>query len=502
MSAGQVEDVEVEEEVPKVPLHRAKEQDDVKRSNVFCCSIVHHQRHNVRRYRRSTRFLRILEANMKPGDPIPSGPQWPRPLTSPAPCFNCHRHFTRPPVFLPMRMLDGVAEEDMNFCCGPCANTYLHTNMRDAFLAGRAADLLEYMQRVHGFQGAQLGFAPHFSELQRYLGDLTDEQFDEICGRPELTTATLRRPFIPTDVVVEWQCVGTGGPLTSASVAPEGVGAAAPPGVAAAPEPPRAHGGQMPGPALQAAITKPIAPAEVAGAILASAMRAPAPPTDNQQRWDVSFLQQPPHEDILKRCANLPEPPRGESLYAKFCAELDAAKANAAAAAASAGGVIPGATPAAATAGAAAASAPVTDFGPSAAARGAAPSEPRKDTVPRDTGAAASGSCKGDPAGAASGATAGTSAEPVQVKAEGSRKRARPAKTSASAAAAATVSGAETPLVKTAPGNDTAAAAVVPAAPGPPPVAPPRRSHKKQIRPAPAAAPAAAPNPQPQDGPA
>jgi hypothetical protein len=301
-------DVAELDELPKVALHRAQES-TVRRSSAFCCRLIKRLNNRLTRYRRSTRYLKILEASQAvhaPGEPMPTGPPWPRPLCSPAPCFNCHRYFKGPPVFMPMRMLDGVAEEDLNFCCGPCARTYLHTNMRDAFLAVRDADLLEYMQRYHGFRGTSLGFAPHFTQLQRYLGDLTDEQFDEICQKPELTTSILRRPFIPTEVVVEWQCVGDGGALDMACSAAGDDAADARAGVGAVGPP-----------------TKAAQPGEAAVKVLTEVMQAPAPPTDQHQRWDVSFLQQKPHEEILKRCASLPELPRGESLYASFLAELD-----------------------------------------------------------------------------------------------------------------------------------------------------------------------------------
>ena len=331
MNAEDNLDVAELDELPKVALHRAQES-TVRRSSAFCCRLIKRLNNRLTRYRRSTRYLKILEASQAvhaPGEPMPTGPPWPRPLCSPAPCFNCHRYFKGPPVFMPMRMLDGVAEEDLNFCCGPCARTYLHTNMRDAFLAVRDADLLEYMQRYHGFRGTSLGFAPHFTQLQRYLGDLTDEQFDEICQKPELTTSILRRPFIPTEVVVEWQCVGDGGALDMACSA---AGAASATGSDDAADA-RAGVGAV-GPPTKAA-----QPGEAAVKVLTEVMQAPAPPTDQHQRWDVSFLQQKPHEEILKRCASLPELPRGESLYASFLAELDRQR--------DAGQAVPGAHPSA-----------------------------------------------------------------------------------------------------------------------------------------------------------
>jgi hypothetical protein len=303
-----------EEPMVAIPLHQAQ-TDDVNYSQVFCYKILHQRTNRRDRYRRSNRYLKIVRHS----HPDATGPPFPRPLTSPAPCFNCHRLFTGPPVFMPMRMLDGVPEEDLNFCCGPCANTYLHTNMKDGALATRAAHLLEYMQRVHGFRGSKLGFAPHFSELQRYMGDLTDEQFDAICGKPDLTTAILRRPFIPTEVVVEWQCVGDGGSLDPSHwprpAAPDAAPTVAP---AAAPAAPDVFPRHLP------------MPGDAATAVLADVMQATAPPTDHHHRWDVTDLKQPSWDAIHRRQMSLPPLAQSEGLYAQF---LEARAAEEAAAA-------------------------------------------------------------------------------------------------------------------------------------------------------------------------
>jgi hypothetical protein len=85
-------------------------------------------------------------------------------------------------------------------------NTYIHVNLNDAMFAQRSANALEYMRRVHGFTGAELGLAPHFSQHVRYGGELTDAQFDAIIGTPQLSTHIRKVPFIPSRTVIEWTC--------------------------------------------------------------------------------------------------------------------------------------------------------------------------------------------------------------------------------------------------------------------------------------------------------
>ena len=194
-------------------------------------------------------------------------------------------------MFLPMTMLDGVPEEWGNFCSGPCANTYLHTNMRDAFLSARSADLLETLRVVHGFQGRTIGFAPHFTERKAYGGDLSDEAFETIVQRPGLSTRLLHKPFCPTLEVVEWTYVA-----------------------------------------------EPGEDGETASAVLAEVMGSAAPALDHHQQWNVHNLQQPSVEATVRRLTSLdvPEPP--EPSQVPFAAFVEAKKAAEAAAAAAGGG--------------------------------------------------------------------------------------------------------------------------------------------------------------------
>jgi hypothetical protein len=247
---------------------------------VMCSRIIHQCTDRQERFTKSQRFLRILQHSA----PWATGPPWPRPASSPFPCDNCHRRFVTPPVFLVMKMLDGQHQEDGNFCSGPCANTYLHTYLRDGYLAERAAHLLEYMQTVHGFRGLNIGFAPRFQELQRYGGDLTDAQFDAIVGNPDLTTIQLQRPFIPTEIVIEWRC--TKDSNTHHAAVSAGV-----------PEP-------VPETAASSAKTAAVSAAPAS--ILESVMGPSTLNTKHHQKWDVTNLQQPPLEDIKDRLANLP----------------------------------------------------------------------------------------------------------------------------------------------------------------------------------------------------
>ncbi len=254
------DDLEDMDPVPAVPLHQAdKRRQGVQCTEVFSSKIIHQTTGRRKRFRQSARFLRILQ-HSHPECTIETGPPYPRPTTSPFPCDQCHRRFGTPPIFLPMTMLDGIPEEWGNFCSGPCAKTYLHTNMNDAFLAIRDADLLETLRVVHGFKGTKIGYAPHFTQRRAYGGDLTDEQFQAIVDHPNLTTVLLQKPFCPTLEVVEWQCVAEEGE-----------------------------------------------DGDAAAALLADVMGSAAPALDHHQQWTVSNLQQPSVEATVRRLASLPQ---------------------------------------------------------------------------------------------------------------------------------------------------------------------------------------------------
>ena len=279
--------------VPRVPLHAAKESAEIRRSEVFCSKIIHQRSTHQIRFRRHPLFLKLVQHSHPDCTATSVNGSYPRPLSSPFPCFQCHRKFAGVPIFIPTEMLDRRIEEYGNFCSAPCANTYLDKNMRDSNLSTRVADLFEYMQDVHGFRGNDIGFAPHFTQHVNYGGDLSDEQFDAIIGTPALTTHILMKPYIPTDAVIEWQFSGeaaSAGPLLS----PDGVGAA-----------------------LSAARRQPPSQQEESksGDFLASVMQVKAPEVNHHHRWDATHLRQPPMEEIEERLAGLPQLAKTTGLY-------------------------------------------------------------------------------------------------------------------------------------------------------------------------------------------
>lgn len=279
-----MEDLEDLQALPRVPLHAAKESSEIRRSEVFCSKIIHQRSTHQIRFRRNPLFLKLVQhSHPECADRNAEG-SYPRPLSSPFPCYQCHRMFAGPPIFIPMEMLDRKVEEFGNFCSAPCANTYLDKNMRDSNLATRAADLFEYMQDVHGFRGTEIGFAPHFSQRIAYGGDLTDEQFDAIVATPGLTTHILLKPYIPTDAVIEWQY--------SPKEAPQSLGE------------PTATG---------AGVSS--AAASVAKEVLETVMQEKSPEVDHHHRWDATHLRQPPIEEIEERMASLPKLAKTVGLY-------------------------------------------------------------------------------------------------------------------------------------------------------------------------------------------
>lgn len=196
-----MEDLEDDLRAPRINLADVPEDKDIKKSDSFCSRIVQQNTRHCDRYIRCLTFLKILKHSFP--EQTVFEPPFPRPTCSPFPCFQCHRRFSGPPVFIPMPMLDGTREEWGNFCSGPCANTYLHTNMPNVDLAARAADLFYYLQENYGFSGTQIGLAPHFSLHVDYGGHLTDAAFTKDLEEPTLTSLIRTRPFYPTDAVVE-----------------------------------------------------------------------------------------------------------------------------------------------------------------------------------------------------------------------------------------------------------------------------------------------------------
>jgi hypothetical protein len=202
---------EIEEQMnaPLIPLIQPANSSDITVARIQCAKIVRRGTDHAVRYRRKSMWLRILKYSYPDLDidvhqPPDMKREWPRPLKSPFPCWNCHRRFQGPPIFMPRQMLDRRVEEHGNFCSAPCVNTYIrdHPNANSAAIA---AELYTYMRTVHGFKGAEIGFAPRFDQHTTYGGDEDDAAFDEIIGNPTLTTSVLLVPYIPGDSVVEWK---------------------------------------------------------------------------------------------------------------------------------------------------------------------------------------------------------------------------------------------------------------------------------------------------------
>lgn len=277
---------EVEEErLPHVVLAGAPEDSDVRRSNVLCSKIIRDRSNRNVRFRRSALFLKIVHFN-DPSIVAPSSTgEYPRPLRSPFPCFNCHRTFFCPPKFMPIVMLDGSQTEDGNYCSGPCMMSYAYANLVNSNLAGLAADIFCYMQDVHGFRGNSVGLAPSFRQRQLYGGELTDDEFDVVVGNPCLTTHIRMKPFIPTDVVIEWQFAGETSNATSSASASASASASG------------------------------LVSQDDGVAVLNAIMDTKVPEVDHHHRWEVRGLRQPPLEVIESRLASLPQLEKRKGLY-------------------------------------------------------------------------------------------------------------------------------------------------------------------------------------------
>ena len=294
------------ESLAKLPaLVPAANEKEVKRSEVYCSKIIHQKASHQSRFTWTPLYKKIMEHNGHNGEG--AGP-FPRPLQSPFPCYQCHRVFTCPPIFIPIIVLNGSRTEWGNFCDPCCANTYLHTCMNDSNLAARVADLYEYVQDVHGFRGERIHHAPHFSMRAVYGGDLTDAEFDAVARTPGLRTFERMAPFIPTEVVIEWQCrmedvetveeVAVAPPQT-AGVSAAGIMAAARPAIFGH----RKGGGNGSSSA-----------AETLSKLIGYKPEA----ANHHHQWEVHGLRQPSLADIEKRLLNLPKPDEKEGLYALY----------------------------------------------------------------------------------------------------------------------------------------------------------------------------------------
>jgi hypothetical protein len=278
----------------KLPvLATALEGTDVKRGEVYCSKIIHQNASHQSRFTWTVLYRKIMQYNGHDGE----GKVFPRPLKSPFPCYNCHELFDTPPIFLPIMVLNGSRTESYNFCDPTCANTYLHTNMNDSNLAARVADFVEYLQDVHGFTGSHIGFAPHFTMLEKYGGSLTLAEFRKIARTPGLRTCERMAPFIPTESVVEWQCrideMEATADIRQAVPAP-------PPSTCAF------------GSDRHADDRKKSASASEA---LAKLLGYKPESANHHHQWEVRGLRQPPLEVIEKRLLSLPKPEEKEGAY-------------------------------------------------------------------------------------------------------------------------------------------------------------------------------------------
>lgn len=290
---------DLDESLAKLPVLVSSEAaTNVKRGEVFCSKIIHQKATHQSRFQWSSLFKKIMEyAHPDCAGPGPKG-EYPRPLKSPFPCFQCHRYFSGPPIFIAIVALNGNRTEWGNFCDPKCANTYLHLNMNDSNLAARVADLHEYCQDVHGMRGEAIGFAPHFTLHEKYGGNLTDAKFDQVARTKGLRTHERKAPFIPTDVVIEWQC-RLDDVLPQENAVP--VQAPAPP----------AHVSAFQRCAQPAQVSTEASAADV----LANVMGSKPDAAHHHHQWEVRGLKQPSQENIERRLLSLPRPEQKEGLY-------------------------------------------------------------------------------------------------------------------------------------------------------------------------------------------
>lgn len=176
---------------------------DVKRGEVFCSKIIHQKATHQSRFTLAQLYVKIMIYNFP--DWSPEKRPWPRPLKSPFPCFNCHMYFDDPPIFICIVRLDGTRTEYGNFCCMECGLAGIYA-MNPYNLSVMVSDFIEYCQDYHGLQGDTISLAPQFSERQCYGGILSDEEYRMVAKTRGLSTHERLEPFIPTEVVTEWQC--------------------------------------------------------------------------------------------------------------------------------------------------------------------------------------------------------------------------------------------------------------------------------------------------------
>lgn len=285
-----------------VLIPNANEQ-EVKRSEVYCSKIIHQKASHQSRFTWTPLYRKLMAHNGFDVDKDTKAP-FPRPLKSPFPCFNCHMRFDAPPVFIPIIVLNGNRTEWGNFCDPSCGMTYLHSNMNDSNLPARVADYVEYLQDVHGFTGDRVNFAPHFRMLATYGGDLDEEKFRVISHTPGLRTFERMAPFIPTEVVIEWQCR-----IDDVEEAPPEAAEPGSVGVAAAQAPP------PPPPRVAFGDRRPDEKRRTTSETLAKLIGHKPEAANHHHQWENYGLRQPPLAAIEKRLLSLPKPEEKEGLY-------------------------------------------------------------------------------------------------------------------------------------------------------------------------------------------
>ncbi len=263
---------ELDDTLEKLPLLSKDADDvpDVKRGEVYCSKIIHQKATHQSRFTMSQLYVKIMVYNYP--DWTPTQLPWPRPLKSPFPCFNCHMYFDDAPIFICIVRLDGTKTEYGNFCSMECGLAGIYA-MNPHNLSVMVSDFIEYCQDYHGLKEDSIPLAPHFSERQCYGGMLTDEQYVLVAKTRGLSTHERMEPFIPTEVVTEWQCKADEEETANAAAAAGSMG------------------------------------------VLSKILGSKPETATHHYRWEVHGLRQKPLEQIKARLQALPKPEKKQGLY-------------------------------------------------------------------------------------------------------------------------------------------------------------------------------------------
>ena len=267
---------DLDDSLEKFPVLSTTADDvpDVKRGEVFCSKIIHQKATHQSHFTLSQLYAKIMVFNYP--DWSPEKRPWTRPLKSPFPCFNCHMYFDDAPIFICIVRLDGTRTEYGNFCSMECGLAGIYA-MNSYNLAVMVSDFIEYCQDYHGLKGDSVALAPHFSERQCYGGMLTDEEYRAVAKTRGLSTHERMEPFIPTEVVTEWQCKAD----EEDSV-------------------------------MQTASASDVSSMGTLSRILGN---KPDTGATHHYRWEVNGLRQKPLDQIKARLQALPKPEKKQGLY-------------------------------------------------------------------------------------------------------------------------------------------------------------------------------------------